>query len=229
MSAYHPFRTVRFTIAVALLTEAAAALAGPAFPRRKDGLWEMRVETSAKGQPMTLQQCADAATDRLLQEQGASRQAEVRKPTNCQEDMRSEVGRVLTHKEVCKLPDTTMTRLTVVTGDMNSSYRVSSHTTYAPPRAKQDESDMTMEAQWKGACPAGMRPGDMVLPGGMKMNVVDMQRMTAPMGAAAAAGRAPTQAEIQRMMGQMQQSMSPEDMRRMAAEMQKAMPARAGK
>jgi hypothetical protein len=178
---------------------------------------------------MTLQQCADAATDRLLQEQGASRQAEARKPTNCQEDMRSEVGRVLTHKEVCKLPDTTMTRLTVVTGDMNSSYRVSSHTTYAPPRAKQDESDMTMEAQWKGACPAGMRPGDMVLPGGMKMNVVDMQRMTAPMGAAAAAGRAPSQAEIQRMMGQMQQSMSPEDMRRMAAEIQKAMPARAGK
>lgn len=229
MSAFRPLRPVRITLAVALLAETALVVAGPAFPRRKDGLWEMRVETATKGQPMTLQQCADAATDRLLQEQGASRQAEVRKPTNCQEDMRSEVGRVLTHKEVCKLPDATVTRLTVITGDMNSSYRVSSHTTYAPPRPKQDETDLVMEAQWKGACPAGMRPGDMVLPGGMKMNVIDMQRMTAPMGAAAAAGRAPTQAEIQRMMGQMQQSMSPEDMRRMAAEMQKAMPAGTGK
>ena len=81
----------------------------------------------------------------------------------------------------------------------------------------------------EGRLPRWHGPGDMVLPGGMKMNVVEMQRMAAPMGAAAAAGRAPSQAEIQRMMGQMQQSMSPEDMRRMAAEMQKAMPAGGGK
>jgi hypothetical protein len=29
-------------------------------------------------------------------------------------------------------------------------------------------------ADWKGACPADMKPGDMTLPGGMKINMLTM-------------------------------------------------------
>src|SRR5438552_2208628 len=36
------------------------------------------------------------------------------------------------------------------------------------------EHEMTMEGTWKGACPAGFKPGDMELPGGMKINMLDM-------------------------------------------------------
>jgi hypothetical protein len=32
---------------------------------------------------------------------------------------------------------------------------------------------MAIEATWKGACPADMKPGDVEMPGGMKINLVD--------------------------------------------------------
>jgi hypothetical protein len=36
---------------------------------------------------------------------------------------------------------------------------------------------MTIEAKWTGACKADQKPGDMVLPNGMKMNINDIPRM----------------------------------------------------
>ena len=35
----------------------------------------------------------------------------------------------------------------------------------------RNESSMTQEAKWAGACPADMKPGDMIGPNGMKMNL----------------------------------------------------------
>jgi hypothetical protein len=36
--------------------------------------------------------------------------------------------------------------------------------------------DMTLEASWQGPCPAGMQPGDMLLPGGMKNNMLKIPK-----------------------------------------------------
>jgi hypothetical protein len=33
---------------------------------------------------------------------------------------------------------------------------------------------MTLDATWKGPCPADFKPGDMELPGGMKINMLTM-------------------------------------------------------
>jgi hypothetical protein len=33
---------------------------------------------------------------------------------------------------------------------------------------------MVLDAVWQGPCPAGFKPGDMELPGGMKINVLEM-------------------------------------------------------
>jgi hypothetical protein len=33
---------------------------------------------------------------------------------------------------------------------------------------------MTIEAKWLGACKPGQKPGDIMMPGGMKMNIKDM-------------------------------------------------------
>ena len=38
-------------------------------------------------------------------------------------------------------------------------------------------SNMTMEAKWLGACKADQKPGDMIMGNGMKVNIVDMQRL----------------------------------------------------
>jgi len=38
----------------------------------------------------------------------------------------------------------------------------------------------TIEAKWLGACKADQKPGDMMLPGGMKKDIKDMEKMKAP-------------------------------------------------
>ena len=45
--------------------------------------------------------------------------------------------------------------------------------------ATGDVSDttMTIEAKWLGACKSDQKPGDIIMPGGMKMNVKDMEKL----------------------------------------------------
>ncbi len=35
---------------------------------------------------------------------------------------------------------------------------------------------MTLTAKWAGACKEGQKPGDIVMPGGLKMNLRDLQK-----------------------------------------------------
>jgi hypothetical protein len=62
----------------------------------------------------------------------------------------------------------------VLTGDVDSAYKMEIHSKYDPPMMGKAERTTVMEAKWLGACKAGQRPGDMTMPGGMTMNVYDM-------------------------------------------------------
>jgi hypothetical protein len=211
----------RTGLPLALLCASAAALAGPAFPSRKPGLWEMRSTQKAGGkEQITVQQCADAATDKALQEYGLTQPKMNRK--FCKEDMRNEAGKMLVHTEVCKQSDTTMTRRIVVSGDFDVAYRVESHTTYDPkPKTPPANDDLVADMRWLGACPAGMKGGDMMLPGGMKMNVQDM---TAMAGAASKMMRTGPDAKPGEMTLPDGTKVDMEAMKRMAAEIEKRMP-----
>ena len=39
----------------------------------------------------------------------------------------------------------------------------------------------TIEAKWVGACKADQKPGDIVMPGGMKMNIMELDKLKAMM------------------------------------------------
>jgi len=169
MSLSFPFRRAGLGVALSLL--AGAGVADPSFPPRKAGLWEMRI-AGGEAQGTVMQHCVDAATDKALQDFG-KRQPKMNRKF-CKEELRSEVGRLLVHQEVCTQSTQTVTTRVVITGDFNSQYRVQSVTTYDPPRKAADTQDMVMEARWVGACAAGQKPGDMIMPGGMKMNVMQM-------------------------------------------------------
>ena len=67
-------------------------------------------------------------------------------------------------------------------GDFGSHYTVTMTSTTTGAQAPQANGthQMTMEGAWKGACPAGMRPGDMKMPGGMTINVLDAQSGRGP-------------------------------------------------
>jgi hypothetical protein len=64
----------------------------------------------------------------------------------------------------------------VATGDFATGYQMQAETTTTGAAAPQMNGvhKMTVEAAWKGPCPADMKPGDMELPGGMKINMLAM-------------------------------------------------------
>lgn len=218
-----------------LALAAAPAWAGPTLPERKAGLWEMRTSLLADSggqEVMASTQCVDAATDKALQEYGQSQPAMNRK--FCKEQMRNEAGKMLVHTEVCKRSDTTMTRRTVVSGDFNNTFRIQTHTQYDPPpktapqRGERD--DMVLEMRWLGACPAGMKPGDMAMtmPGGgsMKMNLRDLVA-TGQMARQITAQKAPGETRPGEVTLPDGTRLDVQAMQRMAAEMQKRAPATA--
>jgi hypothetical protein len=53
-------------------------------------------------------------------------------------------------------------------------------TVFDPPFHGQKGMHMTQDAKWMGACPAGMKPGDMQMPGGFTINVMSGMNGGAP-------------------------------------------------
>src|SRR5260370_41021639 len=79
---------------------------------------------------------------------------------------------------VCKVAGGAITSHSETTGDFNSAYtaKSTSHTGGGPAGAPRDTTT-TIESKWLGACKADQKPGDIVMPGGFKMNVKDAQKL----------------------------------------------------
>ena len=76
--------------------------------------------------------------------------------------------------------------------------------TFDPPLSGASEMNMKMDGKWVGPCKAGMKPGDITIPGMPSLNVLEMGRGGAGGG------------------------ITPEQARRMAEELQKNMANRRG-
>ncbi len=72
----------------------------------------------------------------------------------------------------------TVTSHADITGDFNAAYtvKVTSHSQGGAAGGPRD-STMTLQAKWLGACKADQKAGDVVMPGGFKMNVKDMEKL----------------------------------------------------
>lgn len=156
----------------------AAVLAMPAhaldLPKRKSGLWE--ITTSREGAPKTamggpMQMCIDEKSDDLSRQLGESTSRDM----CAKRDMRMEGGRIVADS-VCKFADTTATSHSVISGRFDNAYDVEINTIYDPPLMGMKTSRTTIKARWTGPCKAGQRPGDMVLPNGMTINVFDAEK-----------------------------------------------------
>jgi hypothetical protein len=82
-----------------------------------------------------------------------------------------------TFRSTCKMGSGgTVVSTGQATGDFNSHYTVKAKSTTTGAAAPQmnGEHDMTLEATWTGPCPPDFKPGDMELPGGMKINMLTM-------------------------------------------------------
>ena len=160
--------------ALSLMTALTLAIAVPAtaiavdLPRRKSGLWEISTATQ-QGQPMSAQMCVDQKTDDL------TRQLAGIGVTCSKQNVRRESATRYVIDSVCQFGESTATSRAVFTGSFESRYDVDITAKYAPPMMGISEGRSTISARWMSACKPGQRPGDVVLPNGITMYVLQPQ------------------------------------------------------
>ena len=76
---------------------------------------------------------------------------------------------------VCYVHDHRVDTQMQLLGDLQSAYHGSFQTRF-PKTPLNNTGRMVFEGRWLGGCAAGQRPGDMLLPSGVTVNVVDDQQ-----------------------------------------------------
>ena len=143
-------------------------------PVRKAGLWEMKMVRTGSPMPeMTMQHCTDETTDKEMSNGLSPTSKEI---CSKQDIQKTATGYVA--DAVCSVAGMSVTSHSEITGDFNSAYTVktTSHSEGGPSGVPRDTT-MTIEAKWLGACKPDQKPGDIVMPGGFKLNVKDAQKL----------------------------------------------------
>ena len=171
-------RLATIVLAVAVLT-APLALAAQTLdlPPRKAGLWEITtVFEKPKGMPqLAAQMCLDAATDREMMDYALRLTG-----GSCKSLTGKRQGQTYVIDADCKFGPTTNKTKTVITGDFSSAYTVRTEGTMegGPGSEKGHQPTlMTQTAKWKGADCPGMKPGDISMFGGIKLNVKQLKSL----------------------------------------------------
>jgi hypothetical protein len=147
------------------------------YPRRKPGLWEIRNAASENlGMPPT-SYCVGERTDtpenhldRVAGEKGS-----------CSIGPFKRVGISWVAESVCKDSRSVIVSQSVASGDFQTQYRIDTLVFYSPPLANNKREDKeAVVARYLGACSAGQRPGDLVVPGMGVLNMGDGTLRQAP-------------------------------------------------
>jgi len=123
----------------------------------------------------TMQHCTDESTDKEMSTTFSPLSKDL---CSKQDTQKTATGYVT--DSACKVGAMSITSHSEITGDFNSGYTVKStaHNEGGPANVPRD-STTTIEAKWLGACKPDQKPGDIVLPSGVKMNVKDMEKLKA--------------------------------------------------
>lgn len=156
---------------VFLLALISGAAADPVeLPSRKPGYWEISMVHGSKAAlSTTVHACIDAATDKAMMEAGTSAMEAM-----CSDREIKRQGDAWVWDTKCTMGPMKTSSHVVITGDFQSSYQVeiTGDITGLPTAEK---TQVTQKAKWLSeACPNGVKPGDMQMPGGITINVSDM-------------------------------------------------------
>lgn len=144
-------------------------------PSRKAGLWELKTSgDSSKAAGQTIQQCIDAATDRMMQSGSYMQNA-------CPKRDVQKSGTTITIDSTCNVRGKTVNSHSVITGSFDSAYTMT-----VTSQGEGGQTSVTMAARWLGPCKPDQKPGDMIMANGTKINILDIQKR----GPAGAAGTA---------------------------------------
>jgi hypothetical protein len=157
---------MRRLITVAVLSAGlmAAQAMADALPLNKPGLWINR--NTSDGQTTEAKLCMDHATQGQMMQMGMAMSKEM-----CSSQSIKRTGNVVTVDSVCKVMGSTITSHAVYTYTGDTGYKGTINSSYSPALMGKKTDVMITDAKWSGACPAGMIPGDIIVPGGMKMHI----------------------------------------------------------
>ena len=139
-----------------------AALAAD-LPLRKPGLWEIKMAFEGRPGTQSIKQCVDPETDAIMQSSATN------------------IGSQCSKRDVVKSGDTTtIDSVCTVAGHEASSHAVvkgsfdSDYTMTVSSKSDAGPINLTVTGKWLGPCEAGQRPGDLILPNGIKLNLKDI-------------------------------------------------------
>lgn len=140
-------------------------------PIRKAGLWEMKVSGGGSIPEMKLQQCTDESTDRQM----STAFSPLSKELCSKKDVRKTANGYVMDSD-CSLAGVSIASHSEIVGDFNSAYTVKS-TSHGDAAAGRGDRVTAIDAKWLGACKPDQKPGDVVMPGGFKLNVKDAEKL----------------------------------------------------
>jgi hypothetical protein len=156
------FRTALLLVVVGVIPASAADL-----PTRKAGLWE--ITTNVASHSIKMQQCIDASTDQAMQAHAGSAPQ-----GDCSKRDVQKSGATMTIDSVCTFAGKTVTSHVVVTGSFDSEYTL---TATSQTESKPAGTAVTLNAKWLGPCASDQKPGDMIMPNGMKLNIQNLPNL----------------------------------------------------
>ena len=158
-----------FALLLALWIANPAGAASYDPPKRKSGLWEMKMAGGQMKGTQAIQQCIDEKTDDLTKK-------EMGEKTQCSKNEMRKDGDKFIAESVCKMETSTAKTRAVFTGRFDSAYKADIKTTYEPPLRGMKESSSVIEATWLGPCKTGQKPGDITIPGMPNINIDDLKK-----------------------------------------------------
>ena len=150
------------------------------WPARKPGQWELQMKASKDMPAMTVQLCLDAATDKGMMQMGMGMAKSM-----CPDQKIARDGDKIVIDSTCQVAGMKVAGRTEISGDFQSEYTMVTKADVSDaPEGVDATTDVEHKARWVGeACTGGMVPGDMLMPGGIKMNMTQMMGMMESLGA----------------------------------------------
>jgi hypothetical protein len=153
---------MKIALAVAALLLAGSCWADePDLPYFKAGLWQATSSHTAAGK--TTQTSMKLCQSRDTQKKDRDFSATLRKNSKCTYKVSHPSANTYVTENQCPAGQPTSKSTMTFQGD--SAYRLEMHQT-----AGSQESVMVIDAKYVSSCPADMKPGDVIMPDGTKMN-----------------------------------------------------------
>jgi hypothetical protein len=152
---------MKLFIAVLLAAAAATQAPQPVMPHHKPGLWQTEIVSA--GKTTSIQQCFDEASEMQMDKIDKDKCSDRHTVHNADGSW--------TTSATCKIMlFVTRSERSEISGDFQSKLKVISY------KLPDNTLDATSTTTWTGPCKADQKGGDIIMPSGIKINIVDIMR-----------------------------------------------------